>query len=178
MVAAVQPRLLTVPVAGVLPITPDEANDHLVAWGHKLGPVNRPFRMEAWALEVDGRPVVVAVSASAVSDTVAGFRRTEVVELARQCAAPGCAWANRVMLRLWREVLAPRWDCWPVKAAISYSKNGMHKGDLYRFDGWEKVTETAGSGGGGSWSRPRYATDAVHGPKTLWLWRYDAGKRD
>lgn len=173
-----QLRLLTVPVVGVVPVRLADANALLARWGHKLGPVHRPFRSEAWALEVDGRPLSVAVTCSIVSSTVAGYRCREVVELARLCSEPGVAWANRVMLRLWREVLARRWALWPVKAAVSYSHNAMHRGELYRTDGWEKVTEKAGSSGGGAWSRPRYAGEAHHGSKTLWLWRYaeeDAG---
>lgn len=168
-----QPRLLTIPIVGLMPISVDHANALLVAWEHKLGPVNRPFHQEAFALEHDGRPVAVAVSGSIVSATVAGYDRGEVVELTRQAAAPDSPWANRVLIRLWRECCARLWPCWPVRAAVSYSKNSMHRGDLYRFDGWEKVTESAGSSGGGAWSRKRYATDAVHGSKTLWLWRYD-----
>lgn len=173
MIALTQPRLLTIPVAGVLPIEIDQANALLIQWGHKLGPVNRPFRQEAYALEVDGQPVSVAVSGSIVSATVAGYRRTEVVELTRLCSDPAHSWATRVLLRLWRELLAPRWDCWPVRAAISYSHNTMHRGDLYRFDGWEKGRGDCGSSGGGAWSRQRYATDAVRGSKTVWVWRYD-----
>ena len=94
-----------------------------------------------------------------------------MVELARLGAS--VPWASRVILRLWRETCAPRWKCWPVRAAVSYSHNAMHTGNLYRFDGWRPVRDDCGSSGGGSWSRPRYATDVVHGKKTLWLWRYD-----
>jgi hypothetical protein len=62
-----------------------EANALLVAWGHRLG----PFSQRGYALFVDSVPVSLAMSASAVSGTVAGFRRDEVVELARLCSAPG-----------------------------------------------------------------------------------------
>lgn len=165
-----QPRLIDLPMAGVFPIPIEEANALLIEWQHKLGPCNRPFRQEAFALEVDSKPVAIAISASIVNGPVAGYERGEVVELARLAAS--APWANRLMLRLWREVCAPRWDCWPVKAAVSYSHNGMHTGDLYRFDGWRKVRDDAGSSGGGSWSRQRYATDAVHGRKSLWIWEY------
>ena len=77
------------------------------------------------------------------------------------------------MLRIWREVCAPRWHYWPVRAAVSYSQNQRHEGRIYRFDGWTKVTDQAGSTGGGAWSRKRYAGDAHHGKKTLWLWEYE-----
>ena len=168
-VLAAQPRLLDVPMVGLFPTSLDYANRLLRSFEHRLGPVQRPFRSEAFVLELDRLPVAVAVSASVVSAHVAGFHREEIVELARLAGEP---WATRVMLRLWREVCAPRWKCWPVLAAISYSHNAMHRGDLYRFDGWERVRGDCGSGGGGAWSRPRYATDAVAGSKTLWLWQY------
>ena len=168
------PRLLDIPIAGLYPIEVAQANAFLVKVGHRLGPVNRPFRQEAFGLEVDGHLMAVAVSASMVADHVTTldlegapderFNRQEVVELARLAAAE--RWATRVMIRLWRELCGPRWSGWPVRALISYSHNAMHRGDLYRFDGWVKVRSDAGSSGGGSWSRPRYATDAVHGSKT------------
>lgn len=178
MTLALAPRLLTVPLVGLHPVTLEEANALLVRFGHRLGPVERPFRSECFVLELDGEAVSVAVSASAVSDTIVGeidgqpieYRRDEVVELARLASSE--PWANRVMIRLWREACAPRWTCWPVRAAVSYSKNAMHRGDLYRFDGWTRIRTDAGSSGGGAWSRKRYASDAVHGSKSLWVWRY------
>lgn len=191
----IQPRLLTVPVASVVAIKPEEAYALLAAWGHKLnqdGEKLRPFRSEAWALEIDGNPVSVAVSASICSDHVTGHRakkvnggpkgaivripvrweRVEVVELARLGSDPAHNWATRPMLRLWREVFARRWSCWPVKAAVSYSHNRYHDGELYRFDGWDLINDRCGSSGGGTYSRQRRATDAVHGRKSLWDWRY------
>lgn len=170
-------ELFHVPLVSLVPVTLEDANALLVRFEHKLGPVNRPFRSEAFAMLVDARPVGVVVSASTVSDRITGeidgervdYGRMEVVELARLAAEP---WASRVMIRLWREVLAPRWDSWRVYAAVSYSHNAMHKGDLYRFDGWTRIRTDAGSSGGGAWTRKRYATDAVHGSKSLWVWRY------
>jgi len=170
---ATQPRLISLPMAGAYPIDLDEANRMLTAWGHRLGPVNRPFRSEAWSLDVGERAVAVAVTCSTVSSTVAGYRLGEVVELARLCAEPGNTWANRVLLRLWREVLAPAWALWPVRAAVSYSHNAMHRGDIYRTDGWERVRTDAGFSGKEAWGRPGYAMGATAGSKTLWLWRYD-----
>lgn len=176
-----QARLLDVPMAGVYPLAIAEANALLVRWEHRLGPCNRPFRQEAYALEVDGQAVAVAISASIVPGATAGYRRDEVVELARLGASQ--PWANRIMLRFWRELCAPRWKSWPVKAAVSYSKNAWHPGNLYRFDGWEKIREDAGNANPGKhgWSsasrRPGgsdYGTPAlVGGAKTLWLWRYE-----
>jgi len=112
------------------------------------------------------------MSASAVSSTVVGYQRDQVVELARLCSARGAAWASRVMIRLWREVFARRWPDWPVLAAISYSQNAHHRGDLYRFDGWTKIRDDAGSTGGGTWTRQREDGHVARGAKSLWLWRY------
>lgn len=191
------------PVAGLLPVPLARANSLLEQWGHYLGPVNRPFGSQSWTFEVDSKPLAVAVSCSTVSehvtylDSLAVYRMTakgrigeqvgeltyrvrlkrgEIVELARLCAAPGANWATRPMVRLWREVAAPRWPYWPLSAAIAYSQNSRHEGDIYRWDGWMKAADNCGSSGGGAWSRKRYATDAVHGRKRLWLWRYTTGE--
>jgi hypothetical protein len=128
-----QLRLLDAPLGAFTVLDLEEANRLLLEWGHNLGACERPFRSEAWVLELEGEPVSLAISASAVSDTVAGYRRGEVVEQARLCSAPGYNWATRIMLRFWRERCAPRWSCWPVKAAIAYHQNAHHKGSIYRL---------------------------------------------
>jgi hypothetical protein len=193
VVSAAEQLAFNMPVAGMTPIDLAWANVLLARWGHGLGPVKRPFRSEAWALQVDSRDVAVAVSCSTVSEHIAWTEtraegvgddreivvekktlpRDQLVELARLCADPAERWASRPMLRLWREVAAPRWKCWPVSAAVSYSQNKRHDGSLYRWDGWTCIADDCGSSGGGAWSRKRYATDEVHGKKSLWLWRYD-----
>lgn len=172
------------PVAGLTPVSLPWANTLLARWDHYLGPCGRPFGAQAWTLEVEGRPVAVAVSASTVSDHITGtengqpvrLRRGEIVELARLYADPGSRWATRPMLRLWREVAAPRWPYWPVTAAISYSQNSKGDGSIYRFDGWARIAErTAQSGGDGvrSWSKTVRPGAASYGAKSLWLWRYE-----
>lgn len=168
-----QAMLIDLPVVGIYPATMTRANELLTRWAHKLGPVNRPMcRQEGWEMRVDGEPVSVAVSAPIVSATVQGFDRTDVLELARLCAQPGNTWANRVMLRIWRESLALKYQCWTPVAAVSYSVNTMHKGNLYRHDGWRLVTESAGSNGGGTWSAVKQPGDPGYGKKTLWMWDY------
>lgn len=174
MSAVRQTRLIDLPLIGVYPVDIGKANEMLVAWGHKLGAVNRPFRQEAYALELNGLMISIAVSASAVNHA-GGYRRNEIVELARLASCE--PWANRVMLRLWRQICAPMWACWPVKAAISYSHNAMHTGNLYRFDGWRAIKTDCGSSGGGGWSRKRCSGDVVNGKKTLWVWDYREGMR-
>lgn len=166
--------LLDVPLMGVYPCNPEEANTLIVAWQHRLGACQRPFGQQGFVLKCNGLPVSVAMSASIVSSTVAGYHREQVVECARLCSAPGNAWATRIMLRIWREVCAQTWPHWKVFAAVSYSHNAHHRGELYRFDGWTKVKEDCGSSGGGSWSRQRDASNVVYGKKTLWLYRWHA----
>ena len=160
-------------LVAVVPTPVGAANELLTEWRHVLGPCRRPFRQECYALLVEERPVSVAVSASVVGTPVAGYRRNQVVELARLCSAPDAPWATRVMLRLWRMVCAPRWACWPVCAAVSYSHTSYHRGDVYRFDGWERVKDGCGGAGGGTWSKRRDADHPANGAKTLWVWRYD-----
>jgi hypothetical protein len=163
-------RLGSVAVVGLVPISIGEANALLVEWDHYLGPCDRPFRNEAWSLDVMGEPVSLAVTSSIVSDQVCGYPMKNVVELSRLASRE--RWATRVTLRLWREVAARRYLPWSPDAAVAYSKNDRHEGRIYRFDGWEKITDKAGSGGGGTWSAKRAAGDPAHGKKTLWIWRY------
>lgn len=168
---ATQPTLFCEPMAALVPLALRDANTLLAQWEHRLGPVNRPFRSEAFALTLDQSPIAVAVSASIVGGPVAGYRLTEVVELARLCAEPDNRWANRVLLRLWRETCAPRWKCWPVRAAVSYSHNAMHQGHIYRADGWRLVKEDAGATSGTNHGR-MVADSRTAGKKRLWVWEY------
>lgn len=180
--AVLHPRLLDAPMVALSPLGISDANRLLLAWGHNLGPCNRPYTQRAYALELDGEPISLAMSGSMISEHARGVTklgeallllRSACVELTRLCSAPGYSWATRVMLRLWREVCAPRWPDWEVKAAVSYSQNALHAGNIYRLDGWERINEHCGTGsGGGSWTRKRYAGDAAAGSKSLWVWRY------
>ncbi|EMF31110.1 hypothetical protein H114_00737 [Streptomyces gancidicus BKS 13-15] len=165
------------PAAGFFETSVDTANALITDWGHYLGPSNRPFGAQAWRLDVAGRTVAAAISASTVSATVAGYARGEVVELARLCTRPGDRWATRVMLRLWRELGAPAWPYWDVAAAVAYSDNERHPGHIYRTDGWTRVTARAGapSGPNATWSRPRPEGHPARGRKSLWLWEYAHG---
>lgn len=170
-----QLALMSVPLVALTAIPMANANMLLVDWGHNLGGVKRPSPMQAFALELDGHPISVVVSAFTVSNNVAGYDRTDVVECARLCSAPGKGWATRLMLRMWREVCGPRWPYGPVKAAISYSQNAHHTGNIYRFDGWEKLTDKAGTTQDGTqkWNRGAANTKRPQGSKSLWIWRYE-----
>lgn len=160
------------PVVGVRSAGRSETDALLQEWEHPLGPCRRPFGQQGWVMEEDGRPLAVAVSASTVSRTVEGYSRQEVVELARLARAPDEPHALRPLLRLWRVYLAPRWPYWPVSAAVAYAMPGT-LGDLYRFDGWERVGRRRKSPGGGTWTIRDPAVSRIgDGIKTLWLYRY------
>lgn len=163
------------PLVAVQAVDVADANRLLVQWGHPLGACNRPFHSDAHVMLVDGAPIAATVSATTVSSTVAGYGRTEVVELARIGRAPGQRWVMRPMLRIWREAIAPRWPQWTVRTAVSYALPG-HPGDIYRFDGWERIGTVRRSGAGGTWTR-KPAVNAMPGLKTLWVYRYPADER-
>lgn len=179
MTAAIQLDLaaITAPVVGFFETETDAANALCTTWGHYLDRCDRPFGMQAWRLDVAGQPVSVAISASTVSETAAGYARGQLVELARLCTRPDSRWATRVMLRLWRELGGPAWPYWDAAAAVAYSSNERHEGAIYRFDGWTKVTDRAGAPGGpnSTWSTYRPHGHPARGRKTLWLWEYPPG---
>lgn len=147
-----------------------EANAALETWGHYLGENNRPFGRQSFGLYLGPELISVAVSASTVSATCAGFSRFEVVELARLVTKPGEKAFTRVSLRLWRQLAPAAWvkkyhKKWPVvHAVVSYSNETRHKGDIYRFDGWEKVGVMRGSMGGGTYTSKQPRED-----KALWM---------
>jgi hypothetical protein len=165
---SLQPVLLRAQVDG---FSLAAANELVIRWAHDLGPCNRPYGSDCWTFDIEGEPVAVAISASIVSPVAAGFTCRQVVELARLCSAND--WANRLMLRWWREVGARRWPYWEPRAAVSYSNRGK-TGDLYRFDGWQLVDENCGDWRARTSRRgfqaPRH--DGKAGGKKLWLWRY------
>ncbi|GAA1623975.1 hypothetical protein GCM10009733_020770 [Nonomuraea maheshkhaliensis] len=92
----------------------------------------------------------------------------DLARIARHPAHPGIM---RVMLRLWRDYLGPRWDYWPVKAAVSYALPGK-TGNLYRFDGWQKAGACKPWAGGGTWSKPSKANAMADGIKSVFVYEY------
>lgn len=136
-----------------------EANKLLTAWGHRIGEIRRPMGLlVAHALLTDSNPVALAVSADLIRERVAGLpftTRQNTVELARLCAhGPHFA---RPMLRLWREIVFPSLG---KDYAVSYQDADMHRGELYRHDGWQRV------------SYSHSGTDARSGRKgrNKWVW--------
>jgi antitoxin VapB len=139
------------------------ANRCLDDWSHKMGRLNRPDHYgSVWchALFHEGQPVGVACTATLIRERVGGasfLTRSNTVELARVVAAR--SGLCRVVLRLWREFVFPSLG---FPFAISYQDAVMHSGDLYRFDGWRRV----------SYSKSGF--DARSGKqgrkKWVWLW--------
>lgn len=143
----------------------EQLNAALVEWRHRMGPLNRPYKVGPFhGLFHEDRLVGVAAAASLVRDRVAGFSRAEAVELARVCAARRdlC----RVVLRLWREFVFPALGHpW----AVSYQDAVLHSGNLYRFDGWVPV------GASRSGSDPR--GNRRGRSKVIWGWHADPCER-
>lgn len=152
----------------------EQADAALVDWGHWLGGCGRPFGRQSWGLTIHGQLLAVAVSASTVNASCGGYRRGEVVELARLCSHPQHRDLTRVALRLWRKVAPRAWGAtyWPVRAAVSYANAARHRGDIYRFDGWRKVADVPGGNAGvnSGWTRPRQNYEA----KSVWAFDLQA----
>jgi antitoxin VapB len=150
------------------PIAREDLNARLVAWGHKMGEVRRPTRGWSHGLHRDGQLLAVVSTDTLIRERVAGFSRVEAVELSRLCAVqPGLC---RVMLRLWRmfvfpDLCADRGYRW----AVSYQDSALHRGDLYRFDGWVRIGTS------------RSGTDSRSGrrgrQKVIWGWNEDPDAR-
>lgn len=151
------------PIASLIPTSETEANDLLVAWGHRMGPLNRGNRAASHAhvLLAHNKPVAVALTSSLIRECVGGglghMTRANTVELSRLCAAD--SWACRVMLRLWRELVFPELG---VQFAISYQDVDAHTGNTYRFDGWRRL----GYSSSGTDSR----TGRRGRRKNIWVW--------
>jgi hypothetical protein len=160
-------------------ISKDQANDLITSFGHPLGEFDRPFGFQAWGLAIDGQAAAVAVSGSTVGATSAGYQREQVVDLARIARHLDHPGILRVMLRLWRDYLGPRWDYWdaPVVAAVSYALPGK-EGNLYRFDGWKFYGYCKPWAGGGTWSKPSKANRMDDGVKKLYYYEYPSAARD
>jgi hypothetical protein len=140
----------------------DRANQLLERWGHRIGPIRRPMgTCDAHILfGPDGAPTALAVTADLVRECVAGIpgsSRANTIELARLCAAgPHLC---RPMLRLWREMIFPLYE---RQRAISYQDASLHRGEIYRHDGWRRVAYS------------HSGTDARSGRqgrnKWVWVW--------
>jgi antitoxin VapB len=151
------------PVATFQSVSLPYANELLVRWEHRMGPLERgnSGALHCHALFVHGFPVGVACTSSLIRERVGGglghLTRLNAIELSRLCA--GEPWACRVVLRLWRESVFPNLH---VAAAISYQDADLHTGNTYRFDGWRR----AGYSHSGSDRR----TGRPGRNKHIWVW--------
>ena len=149
-------------------ISLQDANRCLRLWSHAMGELHRPMNGSvlsgggdvAHGLIHDGRVVGVCTTSTLITPHVAGhpnMTRANTVELSRLCAEQRdiC----RVVLRLWRLFV---FESLPHEFAISYQDRALHRGDLYRFDGWEKIATS------------RSGTDKRSGRKgrnkNVWAW--------
>lgn len=163
-------RLLLDPLVSFDAINRDELNRCLIAWGHKMGPWDRPnYGREAFhGLRHNGELVAVTAAASLISEKTVNLTRDDAFELGRVCASRRDL--NRVVLRLWREFVFPPmclvhgWT-W----VISYQDAALHSGDLYRFDGWAKL--------GFSHSGTDRRSSRRGRDKVIWGWSSDIAAR-
>lgn len=165
--------MLLPPLVDFDAITLEEINGRLIAWEHKMGPLQRPdFGFARFhGLRHNGDLVAVVATDQLIAPETCGLRREDAMELTRLCACRTdlC----RVALRLWREFVFPALSRnWGMPWAISYQDRRLHSGNVYRFDGWVPIgrtrsgTDPRGIGGG------RVGRD-----KTVWGWTHDAAQR-
>jgi antitoxin VapB len=126
-----------IPLVSFDSISTAEANELLTKWGHRMGPLNRPYPSRAVALFHLTEPVCVLTYGCLIATHVGGglshITRQNGVELSRLCAVR--SGLCRVGIRLWRDFVFPTLG---VSFAISYQDADLHSGNTYRFDGWRR----------------------------------------
>lgn len=151
----------------------DEANECLERWRHRMGPIKRPlFRAPIdFGLREMGELQGVICCDTLIRETC-GFTRYDAFELSRMCAA--APRINRALIRLFTEFAQPAVArVWGTQWAISYQNAKMHRGDLYRFDGWLRLRETRGG------PDPRAAdTTVTANERVIWGWHPSSVVRD
>jgi hypothetical protein len=160
------------PIATLQECSLADANTLLVEWQHKMGALNRGTTdygcQGSFVLLHESSPIAVATHSTLIRDHVGGglghMTRPDTIELSRVCAAR--PHLNRVMVRLWRELVFPSLR---RRFAISYQDAVIHGGDLYRFEGWTRSPEKSRSG-----------TDARTGKvgRTKWIWYWEIAPQD
>jgi hypothetical protein len=149
------------PIASFTECSLSQANELLVAWGHKMGPLARG-NQGAWchALMHEDAPVAVTTTSYLIAPRVGGaahLTRENTIELSRLCAAR--SGLCRVALRLWREFVFPSLG---FDHAISYQDADLHNGATYRFDGWTRI----------SYSRSGTDTRSGRPGRNKWVWQW------
>lgn len=152
--------MMITPLAHLEAIDRDTLNRALLAWGHKMGPWERPEFESPWfhGLRHNGELIAVTAAASLIRAEVCRLNRGVAIELGRLCAArPHLC---RAMLRLWRELIFPTLG---YPWVISYQDAVEHSGNTYRFDGWAKLGTSSSGSDARSGKRGR--------KKVIWGWR-------
>lgn len=148
-----------------------EMNALLIAWDHKMGPINRPEYTPPidFALREHGRPIAVIAADTLVRETC-DFTRQDAFELSRLCSAPERRGVSSMAMRMWRAFAYPLITrAWKTPWVISYQDAVRHTGNLYRYDGWLIV----GYSVSGTDTRARPDT-ARASRKKIWAWNSDA----
>lgn len=124
----------------------EDANEALLRWGHKMGPLCRPFGIATChGLFYREELLALTTTSHLICENIGGglntLTRDNCIELSRLCAER--RGLCRVALRLWREFVFPELD---YEYAISYQDADLHNGNTYRFDGWERADQNRGAG--------------------------------
>ena len=188
------------PVVAFYQVDIAEAEELLIAWQHPLHladeeypngrPYSRPYGSLSFVMEDRGRVAAAVVLASTVNASVCkerGWHRYNTVDLARIARSPDrrdeqCL---RAVLRIARLYFTPLWlGAYPgwdersaelcgqpqIEALSSTSLPGT-PGQMYRFDGFERIRVTKGAKGGGH-QKPSAANAIADGARGLWVYRY------
>jgi len=148
------------PVATFRETTLDYANELLIMWDHKMGPLRRGNQgARCHVLLHDRKPVAVTTASNLISPHIGGgakwLTRENTIELSRLCAERSNI--TRVALRLWREFVFPSLG---YDFAVSYQDRKLHTGNTYRFDGWARV----------AFSRSGRDTRSGRDGRDKWVW--------
>lgn len=156
---------LAPPLASFEPISEQELNRCLIAWEHKMGPLQRKHcaSPQCYGLLHNGETIGVIACSSLIPAELCGLTRANTIEVSRLCAAR--SGLCRVVLRLWRELV---FSTMGYDYVISYQDESQHNGNTYRFDGWKVLTRT------------RSGTDQRSGRhgrnKTVWYWQKESSR--
>jgi hypothetical protein len=189
------------PVVAFYQVDLSEAEELLIAWRHPLHlpcdehpggrPYTRPYGSMAFVMEDSSRVAAAVVLASTINSSVCkdrGLHRYNTVDLARIARSPDrrdeqCL---RAVLRITRLYLVPLWlgtyakwdarsaelcDGQPQIIALSSTSLPGTPGNLYRFDGWEKIRTSKGPKGGPR-QKPSAANEIADGARGLWVYSY------
>ena len=151
-----------------------EANQLLIEWQHKMGPIKRQVDSEVChVLIASGAPVALTAASTLIRENVGGglghLTRENTIELSRLCASR--SGLCRIALRIWREFVFPGLG---FPSAISYQDADLHSGATYRFDGWQRV----GFSHSGTGHQPpevrsgRAAAGERKKGRDKWIWRW------